>query len=192
MSPKFGPCCKHRTKTVTNSFGKRWFFFIFPYSQCVLNMFPLSSQIVPKCIPEDVPNSTWVLWSHMVCPKLNSYVYKLKGWTCWGAHCREKQNPCCLCCLKKSGGLKLVPAEISPHGCPEKEFNCRESYLQFLTQWNNAVIKCGHEVQSNCNSVLQRTEQSPQAKQDYNKMTITNMLLEFINQILLYFANSNT
>jgi hypothetical protein len=45
----------------------------FPSSQCV----PLSSQNVPKRVPQDVPNSIWVL-SPMVCPKFNSHGYKLK------------------------------------------------------------------------------------------------------------------
>ncbi len=36
--------------------------------------FPSSSQTIPKCIPQDVPNSTWV------CPKFNSHVYKPKRW----------------------------------------------------------------------------------------------------------------
>jgi hypothetical protein len=43
---------------------RQGFFFFFPCSQCV---------------PQDVPNSTWVL-SHMVCPKFNSPIYKLKRW----------------------------------------------------------------------------------------------------------------
>jgi hypothetical protein len=49
-------------------------FFSPPGSQCVLDMFPSSSQSIPKCIPQDVPNSTWV------CPKLNSHVYNPKRW----------------------------------------------------------------------------------------------------------------
>jgi len=44
-------------------------------------MFSKGSQ-VPKYVPQDVPNSTWVL-SHMVCTKFNSLVYKLKS---RGAH----------------------------------------------------------------------------------------------------------
>jgi hypothetical protein len=58
----------------------------FPFSQCVPIMFSMSSQILKgfpsfqsvfKCIPQYIPNSTWVL-SHMVCPKLKSHVYRLK------------------------------------------------------------------------------------------------------------------
>jgi len=94
--------------------GRDGLFFIFPHTQFVLNMFPLSSQSVPKYIPEDVPNSTWVLWSHMVCPKFNSHVYKLKRLYHEVACCWEKQKLCC-CCY--SGGLKLLSAEISSHGC---------------------------------------------------------------------------
>jgi hypothetical protein len=53
-------------------------FFVFsPYSQNVPIKFS-SSQSVPKCVLQDVPNSTWVL-SHMVCPKYNSHVYYLTG-----------------------------------------------------------------------------------------------------------------
>ncbi len=36
-----------------------------------------NSQSFAICIPQDVPHSTWVL-SHMLCPKFNSHVYKLK------------------------------------------------------------------------------------------------------------------
>jgi hypothetical protein len=43
----------------------------------VLNVLASISQTVPRCAPEDVSNSTWVL-SHMVCPKFNSHGYKLK------------------------------------------------------------------------------------------------------------------
>jgi len=39
------------------------FAFFFPFSQCVLIMFPC----VPQVVPQDVPNSTSIL-SHMVCP----------------------------------------------------------------------------------------------------------------------------
>jgi len=52
-------------------------FWVFsPCFQCVPVMFPSSSQNVPRCIPQDVPNNTWVL-SHLVCPKFNSPVYEL-------------------------------------------------------------------------------------------------------------------
>jgi hypothetical protein len=44
-------------------------------------MFPKGFQ-VPKYVPQDVPNSTWVL-SHMVCTKFNFPVYKQKS---RGAH----------------------------------------------------------------------------------------------------------
>jgi hypothetical protein len=40
-------------------------------------LFPSYSQSVLKCCHQDVPNSTWVL-PHMVYPKFNSHVYKLK------------------------------------------------------------------------------------------------------------------
>jgi hypothetical protein len=54
-------------------------FFVFsPYSQNVPIKFS-SSQSVPKCVLQDVPNSTWIL-SHMVCPKYNSHVYYLNRW----------------------------------------------------------------------------------------------------------------
>jgi hypothetical protein len=43
----------------------------------LLPLFPSTSQCVPRVVPEDVPNSTWVLF-HIVCPKFNSLVYKLK------------------------------------------------------------------------------------------------------------------
>ncbi len=46
--------------------------FFPPGSQSVPDMFPSSSQSVPKCIPQHVPNSTWV------CLKSNSHVYKPK------------------------------------------------------------------------------------------------------------------
>jgi len=45
-------------------------------SECVVIMSP-NSQSVAICIPQDVPHSTWVLL-HMLCPKFNSHVYKLK------------------------------------------------------------------------------------------------------------------
>jgi hypothetical protein len=43
-------------------------------------LFPICSHEVPqfpKLFPQNVPNSTSAL-SHMVCPKFNSHVYKLK------------------------------------------------------------------------------------------------------------------
>jgi len=58
--------------------GDKSFFFapLFPIcSHQVPKWFP-SSQSVPSCIPQDVPNSTCVL-SHMVYPKFNFPVYKL-------------------------------------------------------------------------------------------------------------------
>ncbi len=65
------------------------FFLFFPCSQCVsikLSSSPhqvpkrfSNSQSVPRWVPQDVPNSTWVL-SYVVCPKFNSPVYKLKRW----------------------------------------------------------------------------------------------------------------
>jgi hypothetical protein len=69
--------------------------------------------LLPMCshhIPKHVPNSTWIL-SHMVCPKFNSHLYKLKRWSLkehmifyfatWGtkvillehAQCSQKQLP---------------------------------------------------------------------------------------------------
>ncbi len=51
---------------------------IFVFS-LVPNVFPSSFQNVPKCVPQDIPNSTLVL-SHMVCPQFNSNVYELKRW----------------------------------------------------------------------------------------------------------------
>ncbi len=84
---------------VTSSFGKRNFMQpmrrlslhscmvqVFPFEglpngffvfSLVPYLFPSGSQSVLKCIPKDVPNSTWVLF-HMVCPNFNSLVYKLK------------------------------------------------------------------------------------------------------------------
>jgi hypothetical protein len=69
--------------------GNSDFFVLFPCSQCVpikLSYSPhqvpkrfSNSQTVPRWVPQDVPNSTWVL-SHVVCPKFNSPVYKLKRW----------------------------------------------------------------------------------------------------------------
>ncbi len=59
-------------------------FLIFPTcSHHVLNEFSTSQRVpkFPNCFqmhsPQDIPNSTWVL-SHMVCPKLNSPLYKQK------------------------------------------------------------------------------------------------------------------
>jgi hypothetical protein len=49
-------------------------FFVF---SLVPNLSPSGSQSVLKCVPQDVPNSTWVLF-HMVCSKFNSLVYKVK------------------------------------------------------------------------------------------------------------------
>jgi hypothetical protein len=82
-------CAKKKNLTqVKEGGGKTSIFLFFPFSQCVPIMFSMSSQILegfpsfPKCFqmhsfPQDIPNSTWVL-SHMVCPNLNSPVYKLK------------------------------------------------------------------------------------------------------------------
>jgi len=47
----------------------------------VLNVFSSCSHGVPQV----VPNSTIIL-SHMVCPKFNSYVYKVKRWAYRGTH----------------------------------------------------------------------------------------------------------
>ncbi len=77
-----------RTHEPSNFFSSRKtaIFWFFRFSQCVPIMFSMSSQILKgfpsfqsvfKCIPQDIPNSTWVL-SHMICPKLNSPVYKYK------------------------------------------------------------------------------------------------------------------
>jgi hypothetical protein len=69
--------------------GRGDFFFPFPLFQLcshhvpiklskgslVLKVF-LSSQSVPECVPQDVPNRTWVL----IGPKFNSHIYKLKRW----------------------------------------------------------------------------------------------------------------
>jgi hypothetical protein len=49
----------------------RVIFCFFLCSQRVPKMFSSSSQNVFKCVPQDVPNNTWVL-SHMVGPKFNS------------------------------------------------------------------------------------------------------------------------
>jgi hypothetical protein len=47
---------------------------VFPScSHQALKGFP-SSQSVPECVPQDVPNRTWVL----IGPKFNSHIYKLK------------------------------------------------------------------------------------------------------------------
>ncbi len=49
---------------------------VFPScSHQVVKGFP-SSQSVPKCVPRNVPNSTWVL----IGPMFNSHVYKVKRW----------------------------------------------------------------------------------------------------------------
>jgi len=86
---------------VTSSFGKRnfmqpmrrlslhsWMVQFFPFWRGLAGgdmgflffpLFPSGSQSVLKCIPKDVPNSTWVLF-HAVCPKFNSLVCKLKRW----------------------------------------------------------------------------------------------------------------
>jgi hypothetical protein len=68
---------------------------IFLFFSLVPNVFISSSQCVPRCVPQDVPNSTWVL-SHMVCPKFNSPIYKLKRWNP-GVH---------ICFYFASGSLK--------------------------------------------------------------------------------------
>ncbi len=82
---------------VTNSFGKRnsvqsmgrlnmhsWWTLFFHFEGgvggiifCVFPLFSMCYHHVPKCVPNDVPNSTSVL-SHTVCPKFNCLVYKLK------------------------------------------------------------------------------------------------------------------
>jgi len=90
---------------VTNNFGKRNFmqwegsacthgrssFFLFEGAGgegifVFFPLFPSYSQSVLKCCPQDVPNSTWVL-PHMVCPKFNSHVYKLKRRIMWEYIC---------------------------------------------------------------------------------------------------------
>jgi len=63
-------------------------FFSPPCSQCVpimspngfpvLNVLTSSSQTVPRCAPEHVPNSTWV-FSGIGRPKFNSHGYNWKG-----------------------------------------------------------------------------------------------------------------
>jgi hypothetical protein len=60
------------------------------------------------------------------------------------------------------------------HMCVQKKNSTAENYptMPFIKQRSNAVIKSGHEVQSNCNSVLQRTKTS--SKTDYNKIHFTN------------------
>jgi hypothetical protein len=55
------------------------FFGFFPCSQCVPIRFPKGSSS-PQVVPQDIPKRTSV-FSHVVCPKFNSDVYKLKGWT---------------------------------------------------------------------------------------------------------------
>jgi hypothetical protein len=76
---KFHPANEEAQLALMNgpvfSFSKGGHVF-FVYS-LVPNLFPSGSQSVLKCIPKDVPNSTWVL-SHTVCPKFNSLLYKLK------------------------------------------------------------------------------------------------------------------
>jgi hypothetical protein len=60
--------------------GIFWFFPLFSMcSHHIRIKFSKSSQSVHKCVPQHDPNSTWVL-THMVCPKFNSHVYKLKTW----------------------------------------------------------------------------------------------------------------
>jgi hypothetical protein len=50
---------------------------------------------------------------------------------------KNKNHCCCSCCLKKSGGLKVLGVEISSHGCPEKGIQLAENYPQFLKQRRN-------------------------------------------------------
>jgi len=59
-------------------------FFLFICSQCVLIMFPWASPS-SHVVPQDVPNNTSIL-SHMICPKFNSHVYKLKKVRQRGTH----------------------------------------------------------------------------------------------------------
>ncbi len=47
-------------------------------------MFPMCSHEILK-FSQNAPNSTFVL-SHMVCPKFNSHVYKLKRWALGRTH----------------------------------------------------------------------------------------------------------
>ncbi len=54
------------------------FFGFFTCSQCVPIRFPKGSSS-PQVVPQDISNSTSD-FSHMVCPKFNSDVYKLKRW----------------------------------------------------------------------------------------------------------------
>ncbi len=55
--------------------GERDFWLFF---SLVLNVFPSCSQSVPKYIPQDITNSTWVL-SHMVSPKFTPMYINQKG-----------------------------------------------------------------------------------------------------------------
>jgi hypothetical protein len=55
------------------------FFWFFPCSQCVPIRFQKASSS-PQVVPQDIPKSTSD-FSHMICPKFNSDVYRLKGWT---------------------------------------------------------------------------------------------------------------
>jgi len=56
---------------------------------------------VPKCVPQDVPNTTWVL-SHMICPKFNSHVYKLKRWNLG----------VCILGVQRGAGMHNVPKKL--------------------------------------------------------------------------------
>jgi hypothetical protein len=51
------------------------YYYFSPCSQCVPIMFPWGSQVIPQYFCNSISDL-----SHMVCPKFNSDVYKLKRW----------------------------------------------------------------------------------------------------------------
>jgi hypothetical protein len=66
-------------------FGNEFFVFLPMCTQCVPMWFTWGSPS-SHIVPHYFPNSTSDL-SPMVCPKLNSYVYKLKPWAIWEHIC---------------------------------------------------------------------------------------------------------
>ncbi len=109
MSPNFCPCHQCRPKNGDKQFQKQKFCAINRKAQHALmmdtvfsfwgwggrnyflclslvpNVFSACSHQVLKCVPQDVPNSTWVL-SHTVCPKFNCPGYKLERSNPKGGH----------------------------------------------------------------------------------------------------------
>jgi hypothetical protein len=100
-------CIEGGRSTVVSKAGRRnWgggveegFFGFFPCSQCVPIRFPNGSSS-PQVVPQDIPSSTSD-FSHMVCPKLNSDVYKLK-------RCSIGECICFLLCNVESKEVLLL------------------------------------------------------------------------------------